>query len=135
MAKEDRKVLHAPTDAELATKIARGQEIALHKMFESWCTRNNVPYIHSRTDRKSTIQVGHPDFTLLLDDHGCCIEFKAPGGKLTEEQGARIAQLTAARVPVLVTDDYDEAVKFAIKSIGAGRLIDTLRSPSSRPGE
>jgi hypothetical protein len=46
-----------------------------------------VKFIHARTDRRSTIQVGANDLTLFLPSaRVLCIECKSKTGKRTQEQ-------------------------------------------------
>lgn len=117
MPAEERKKTGSLTLLEVFEKEARGEELKIHAHFEDWCRLNGIPYVHSRTDRKSTIAPGHPDFTLLHSCRGCCIEFKAKNGKLSQEQAAKIEALKQARVPCLVTSDLGLAIKFARKHL------------------
>lgn len=71
-------------------------EIPLHKEIMDFCKRQwpNWKYIHARTDERSTIQEGAPDFVLFLPRGGMlCIECKTRTGKLTAEQQAWQAQM------------------------------------------
>jgi len=113
MPKEDRKATGALTLVDVFDKESRKLEIEIHNKFMDWCRLNEISFIHSRTDRKSTIQEGHPDFTLLNDGRGCCIEFKVPGGKLSDKQAEVIAVLTKRGVHCLVTSDLAAAISFA----------------------
>lgn len=112
MPREDRKVLDAPTNEELAAKLERAGERLLHDQFENWCRINGLIYVHSRMDRKSTIAAGHPDFTVLWKGRGCCVEFKGPGGTLSEDQKLVMKKLGDAQVPTLVTQDVKEAISW-----------------------
>lgn len=114
MPKEDRQKTGALTLVEVFEKEARGEEIKTHNKFMDWCRLNGVSFVHSRTDRKSTIRSGHPDFTLLWHGRGCCVEFKAPGGRLSEDQSEAIAELAKNGVPCLVTSDLSAAISFAV---------------------
>jgi len=118
MPKEDRKELRIMTNDEAAAKVARGEELKLHAQFESWCRRNQVLFVHSRTDRKSTIAPGHPDFTLLRDGKGCLVEFKAENGSLSDDQREKLPEIGRANVPVLITSSYQAAVSFALVNLG-----------------
>jgi hypothetical protein len=118
MPKEVRKEAGALTLVEVFDKEARREETKTHNKFIDWCNLNEVSFVHSRTDRKSTIQPGHPDFTLLVNGRGCCIEFKAPGGKLSQDQADVITTLSKRKVPCLVTSDLAAAISFAVVSLG-----------------
>jgi hypothetical protein len=117
MPREDRKAVGAPTNQELEAKLAKGQERLLHDQFERWCRINEVVYIHSRMDRKSTIAAGHPDFTLLWKGRGCCVEFKALGGILSDDQKEALHKLAAARVPMLISSDVKQAIAWTKENL------------------
>lgn len=117
MPAELRKEMKVPTIEETQEKAARGEELKLHRDFENWCLLNQVPYVHSRTDKKSTIASGWPDFTILYDGRGCCIEFKATGGCLSNDQKEVIPKLKRKGVPTLVTCSLAEAIRFATEKL------------------
>jgi hypothetical protein len=123
MPKEERKELKILTDDEAQARVNRGEELKLHAQFESWCRRNGVVYVHSRTDRKSTIAKGHPDFTLLWGGKGCLVEFKAENGSLSPEQIEKLPEIGRANVPVLVTSSYQAAVSFAMVNLGISDVL------------
>jgi hypothetical protein len=58
----------------------------LHKQICNDLTRREIVFYHSRTDRKSTIGVGLPDFAFALNGCPLAIEVKLPGEKLTPQQ-------------------------------------------------
>lgn len=118
MAKEERKELKIPTDSEACAKAERGQEIKMHNDFYSWCRLHDVVVVHSRTDRKPTIEEGHPDFTLLYDGKGCCVEFKAGDGNLSRAQMERLNDLDKGKVPYTIAWDLATAIKFATSRLG-----------------
>lgn len=117
MPKEDRKHLRIQTEQEISDRASRGEELELHKQVESWCRRNGVIYVHSRTDKKSTIAPGHPDFTLLRNGKGCLLELKSEHGSLTKEQIELLPEISNAEVPYLCTASYAQAVRFAIENL------------------
>lgn len=120
MSKESRKAMKAPTAEEVSEKAARGEELELHKQLEAWCRIYDVQIVHSRTDRKSTIEAGWPDFTLLKDGYGCCIECKAEGGKLSPDQEKKLKDLDKSNVPTLVTASLADAIRFARANLNMG---------------
>lgn len=93
-----------------------GPEKELHDQFERWLDFHQVAYVHARTDKKSTIEDGWPDFTCLkASDCGvlaCLIEFKNATGKLRKDQQDVIERLASQNIPVLVTGNFDEACAF-----------------------
>ena len=98
------------TAAECDDKFKERLEKRLHEVFEGWCKVTQLPYVHSRMDRKSTIAQGWPDFTVLHGREVVCVEFKALDGKLRPEQIEVIAGLQNQGVPVLVSNDVAEAI-------------------------
>jgi hypothetical protein len=118
MPQEARKAMNAPTSEEVGERVAVKLEKELHDQFQQWCAVNDIDFIHARMDQRSTIRKGHPDFTLLRDGRGCCIEFKRPGGKLSDDQTKVIWRLKLHGVPVEVFDDIAEAITFARQHLG-----------------
>ena len=51
-------------------------EIEEHKIFLNWCKLNGLPRIYSRPDRRPTIEVGWPDFSVFYDGITLFFEFK-----------------------------------------------------------
>jgi len=117
MEPETRKEMKTPTTDEAVAKAAAGEELKMHNQFEAWCRLNNLPFIHSRTDRKSTIQAGHPDFTVFAGGRVAFIEFKTEAGKLSQEQVNRIAILMDAGCPCYVPTDLGSAIEFTKQAL------------------
>ena len=111
---------------EKETKAEIGREIeSLHRPYIAWLTRTELPYSYSRSDRKSTLPLGHADFAVQggRDGRGVYIEFKTddpPEKGLREEQCKWIAMARAAGAIVLVTNSYEEARDFTIRVLGLG---------------
>lgn len=121
MRPEDRASLGkgGMTADEAARKWQKGEERKMHQVFEADIRRRGWPYLHSRMDKAPTIRKGWPDFSVFNGPRAVCIEFKAEGGKLDQEQKECIAELTAAGVPVLVAYDLQSAIDFAVKNLTA----------------
>lgn len=119
MAPETRKAIGpaAMTMDDAEQKRATRVEKAMHDRFIQWLNLNGIPFVHSRMDKPSTIKMGFPDFTLLMNGRGVCVEFKAPGGKLKEEQADCLAKLHLAGVPVRVFEDVGAAIHFAKENL------------------
>src|SRR5215475_325073 len=114
----DRASLPLPKKAKLTTSERRSlSETALerdmHNEFINYLRlRNRVfAYVHADPTRRSTIQKGHPDFTVFcksIDPAGkpktyaCLLEFKVPGGRLSEAQINRCGELSKAGIDVYV---------------------------------
>lgn len=112
MEPEARKEMKTPTTEEVVAKAAAGEELVMHHQFEAWCRMNGLPFIHSRPDRKSTIQAGHPDFTICTGGRAAFVEFKTIAGKLSEDQVLRIAVLMDAGNACYVATDLGSAIQF-----------------------
>lgn len=96
-------------------------EKAMHEQFLAWLRVHDppLPYVHSRTDRKSTIQVGWPDVTVFYGGRAIGVEFKLPGQKLTADQEKVHAELRAVNVPVKTCFTVIEAIEFAKECLTA----------------
>lgn len=94
-----------------------GPEKELHDLFALEMLRLGVSYIHCRTDQKSTIANGWPDFTCMrCGDDGiprvCMVELKNRAGRTSKDQIECIDDLRAKSLPVLVTGDFRESSEF-----------------------
>ena len=118
MTAETRKELDQPTQHEADTAGARKSERLLHHTFEAWLRLNEIPYIHSRMDRKSTIREGWPDFTVFRHGVVCFIEFKIAGNGLSEHQEGVIKELQRATFLPLVTGSVSDAIAWIKGMIG-----------------
>jgi len=94
-----------------------GPEKELHSLFESELIRRGISYIHARTDQKSTIANGWPDFSCFYTAadgicRACFVELKNKNGRTSKDQDAVIAELQQLNIPTLVTGNFSEAVEF-----------------------
>ena len=117
MEPQVRKELGATTIEEASVKLDRMEEMEIHNKLADWCRLKEIPFIHSRTDRKTTTARGIPDFVLLWNGKGCAIELKGPTGKLTEEQEKTINDWKAKGVPCLVARNLKDAIDFAVSAL------------------
>lgn len=95
----------------------RGPENELHEVFATWLQHHEIEFVHARTDQKSTIEPGWPDFTCMKTgpdgiSRVCMVEFKNRDGKLRKDQVKVIDRLQTHSLPVLVTGDFAEACDF-----------------------
>jgi len=93
----------------------------LHEPIIRWCQAQVpfVPFIHARTDRKSTIAEGAPDFAIFYQGHALLIECKTKTGKMSPEQlgWALAAERQHFRVLVVRSmSEFLEAVNQIIES-------------------
>lgn len=77
----DRNAGRAPVSED-----AVESELGLHDEVEAYCRENRFAYIHSRTDKRTTIGVGAPDFLVLAKGKVVLLELKSRTGKLRPEQ-------------------------------------------------
>ena len=113
-------VIETPTAdefADLRHDWFKGPEKEWHELFGTWLQHHGVEFVHSRTDQKSTIENGWPDFTCLFTAEdgicrACLIEAKNRTGKLSKDQQDVIPRLQRANIPTLVTGNFSEACDF-----------------------
>lgn len=97
----------------------------LHHKIINWCNSQwpQVKFIHARTDKKSTIDLGAPDFVLFLPNgRTAAIECKAKGGKITTDQWAWHNQLEKLGHQLWFVYNIDE-----FKTV-----VSTLKSPNPK---
>ena len=86
----------------------------LHDKIIEHCNRQfpRWKYIHSRMDKRSTIAVGAQDFTIFMPDGKIlCIECKAKGGKLDDDQLIWRKEMEMLGHTVNVVWSFDEFLK------------------------
>jgi hypothetical protein len=114
VAPEDRAKLGRAgmTRAEAFAKFTVDTERKLHHLIDSYLRQRGIEPIRSRMDKRSTINVGAPDFMFAYRGKAIAMEVKLPGEKLTKEQESMRAIMTS---PVngwhyCVVHDVDEAL-------------------------
>jgi hypothetical protein len=93
----------------------------IHVPFKAWLDERRIPYVYHRPDRKSGIQEGHPDFTILWTRRQIMIECKATGGKLSPKQLERIDFLRRSGNVVEIARSLSECVDAAYKVLCEGK--------------
>ena len=112
--------LFAPKFAPANPSKGEIQEWDLHDEYEAWLKSQGWFYVHARMDKPSTIQVGHPDFSVFMPHERCCfIEFKQPGKKTTTEQNAKIAHARKFGFAAHVCDNVEEAKRLTTEAANA----------------
>ena len=114
----------AAQDAAKAEKHAAGMEKELSRQFCAWLTMKGIPFICAPTNKKSALPIGWPDVTAI---HGCalwdfharvaCVELKVTNGRVSAEQDACHARLRAAKVPVCVAYNLQDAIAFVTEHL------------------
>jgi hypothetical protein len=79
-----------------------------HGRFVNFLERNQIAYTHSRTDKRTTANLGVADF--LIPCYRLAIEFKRHGGKLSVEQDRWRLRHEARGGIYRVVCSYQEAV-------------------------
>lgn len=113
MSSQDRKSLGkgAMTADEAVQKFSAKREKEMHDIFSQWLNLNGIPFIHARTDKRSTIQVGWPDFTVIHKGRAVCVEFKMPYAKIDVKQFETIDRLQREGTPVFICHNHAEAIE------------------------
>ena len=93
MSPEDRKALGAGaiTAAEATERALGRREREEQKIFNTWLnvksTERKLYSINPRSDKASTIRVGHPDYSIFLPNARVLfMEMKVDGGELSKDQ-------------------------------------------------
>lgn len=120
----------APTTEQIGQvfteQVVPKDERELHDQFIAWLRvhdKGPIPFIHSRMDRKSTIRSGWPDFSVFYAfNHkphcSCFVEFKMPGGAISDDQNECFNELMKAGLPVRVCYSLLEAIEFTREKLG-----------------
>jgi hypothetical protein len=103
-----------PTMAERSAKGQRRQELKEQALFESYLrlkkSEGVLTYTHPRSDKATTIEVGHLDFEIRSKGRCLMLEFKAGGGQLTPAQRAFLEAEWRAGNPADVCYSAAEAI-------------------------
>ncbi len=94
-------IVHKPVD----------RERDLHEEIIRWCDSQwpRVKFVHSRMDRPTGMESGIADFILFLPSgRTICVEAKAKGGKLSNEQMAWHKEMAMLGHHVLVVYSIEE---------------------------
>jgi VRR-NUC domain len=116
----DRKLLRkAGLTAEECIERAQARtERAAQKLFASWLSLRSIYFIQARADKRSTIRVGHPDFSVFRDGKVLFIEMKGDGGQLSQEQEQRIGELLDQGFRVALAYSAIEAIQVTREFLG-----------------
>lgn len=114
VAKEDRKPLGkaGETIDEATARASVKLEREMHDQFAAWLRINGIHFIHTRMDKKSTMQKGWPDFTLIKAGRAICVEFKLRACTVSEEQSKVIRELLDDGTPATVSLSVQHAIEF-----------------------
>lgn len=120
ISKEQRKEADLPkTFEEASVEGVRRQEISkLQVPFAQWLCLHKFLFIRPRSDRKSTIQKGWADFTIIRAGRVVAIEFKWPGQSLDPDQIECRRKIEEDGTPYLLAFDVPSAMEFVRKHLG-----------------
>ena len=103
---------------EEAVQKAEGRTaVEEHKIFLNWCKLNGIPRVYSRPDRRPTIEVGWPDFSVFYNGVTLFFEFKVTT-KLTRDQEITIGCLREVGFEVFIVNTAAEAISIAREVFG-----------------
>ena len=91
-----------------AVLMARNER-ELQDQIMGMLNREGIVGFRARTDKKSTIAVGHPDIWFSLGGRACAFEVKMPGKKPRPEQETMMAAMRKNGWRVVVVTSYVEA--------------------------
>lgn len=102
------------TQLAKARRATSRYELEQQKLFGAFLRKlkkaGQLNYLWPRTDKATTIQVGHWDFTVWLPcGKELRFEFKAPGAKCSAPQQETIALMERLGHPVLIVTEAAEA--------------------------
>lgn len=110
-------------------------ELQHHAAFSAYLKKQGILHIHARTDQKSGIAVGWPDYSLFLPGgKTLLIEFKQKGKKPTAEQQATIDQLKGLGHDVRVLYDAESAIRY-LESIQRSKLATEAATRPKAPAQ
>ena len=108
----------APKPASRTKVASGGDELKMHDQFSAWLymRKKLISKIHCNPRKRSTIEAGHPDYTLLRNNKCLLIELKDPPNGLSDMQIARIAELEAAGNTVYVCTSFEAAMRLTLET-------------------
>ena len=80
-------------EARHAAEVEKLEQKIFLKYLKAQRDAQKLWFINPRSDRPSTIEPGHPDFTIWVEGRCFLIEMKAAGGKLSVAQENAISAL------------------------------------------
>lgn len=97
MADADRKPLGKAgmTQPEADAKFTARREKEIQENIAGLLRHRNITFFRQRMDRKTTGQIGWPDFTFAIKGHACACEVKTPDGVISPEQQEMLTRLMA----------------------------------------
>jgi len=102
----------APKVTDKRTANAVERESDLHDQVADYCKAHGYLIRHDRMGRRTTGQIGWPDFEIFMPDKRfCALELKAKGNKASEAQRATIAWFHKFGFTAQIVDNLSDAVR------------------------
>ena len=109
------------------------------KLFRSWLmlqkAAGRLRFVNPRTDKPSTIELGHPDFTIFIKGgRTLLVEMKVEGGELSHEQEEAILEFAQLEHPVFIAWNHVQAIHHVQLnlSVAALNLTNDTRTSQTR---
>jgi hypothetical protein len=98
---------------EAIAKYAVNNERELQRDVSNYLNKKQIPFLRPRMDKKSTLQVGSPDFVACVTGKFVAIECKcrATGGKLTDQQKDAMGKILSNDGSYLVVYSIEELIR------------------------
>lgn len=99
-------------ERKYSAKIEKTEQKLFSKWLKPFREQGLLYWINPRSDKPSTIECGHPDYTIWIKGipQPVLIEMKAAGGELAGDQVLVIAELEALGQHVYVTWNHVQAI-------------------------
>ena len=101
--------------AERSAKKERRHELKEQATFDTWLrlkrSEGLLTFTHPRSDKPTTLEVGHLDFEIRARGRCIMLEFKAAGGRITPAQKAFLAAEWRAGNPADICYSAAEAIE------------------------
>lgn len=107
---ERRRDKHLRTIEDIESDTAIKEERDMHEKFMQWLNLNEIYYLQSRMDKKSTIRKGQPDFCITHQGYAVHIEFKYGDNIPSEAQITCIGDIMRGGTPVHVCFSVADAI-------------------------
>ncbi len=91
---------------------------SIHNPFVAWLKAEGICYLRARSDKRSTISPGWPDFSIFVAGRALFIECKDIGGKLSADQQLVHDQLRKAGMSVRIAFSLQECVEAVLEWSG-----------------
>jgi hypothetical protein len=102
-----------------ASYVARSEK-ALQLAVSEWLRAQKYPFFSPRFDKRTTWQIGAPDFVVCVEGFFVCVECKSLHGKLSKEQEAIMSYVTMGGGMYLVIHEVEELAKALLTTTREG---------------